>query len=67
MNNIGLVPYVMRYVSKLVLIECDILDRTLALERASGIRDGALHRKATVGANREGHGRLAGWRIVGGE
>lgn len=37
----------------------------LALKWPSVIRNGALHREATVGANREGHGHLAGWRIVG--
>jgi hypothetical protein len=30
------------------------------------VRDGVLHREAPVGTNREGHGGLAGRRIVGG-
>ena len=29
------------------------------------VRDGAMHREATGGANQEGHGGLAGRRIVG--
>ena len=38
----------------------------LSLEWTCDIRDGALHRKALEGANREGHGGLVGRRIVGG-
>jgi hypothetical protein len=36
-------------------------------ERTRVVRDGALHRETTVGANREWHESLAGWRILGGE
>jgi hypothetical protein len=39
----------------------------VALKWPSVIRDGALHAEATVGTNGEGHGGLAGRRIVGGE
>jgi hypothetical protein len=35
-------------------------------ERTRVVRDSAVHREATVGANREGHRSLAGRRIVGG-
>jgi hypothetical protein len=35
------------------------------LEGTSVIGDGALHREALVGTNREGHGSLAGRRILG--
>jgi len=38
----------------------------LALKRPCVVRDGALHRVAAEGTNREGHGGLAGRRIVGG-
>jgi hypothetical protein len=44
----------------------EIPDRALALKWTCVIRDGALHWKATVGTNREGHEGLAGWRILGG-
>lgn len=35
-------------------------------KRQAVIFDGALDRKATVGANRERHRGLTGWRILGG-
>jgi len=36
------------------------------MEWTSMVRDGAVHGEALVETNREGHGRLAGRRIVGG-
>ena len=41
-------------------------DDASAFERASVVRDGALHGKARVGTKRQGHGNLAGRHIVGG-
>lgn len=35
-------------------------------EWPNAVRDRVLHGKSTVGAKWEGHGNLAGWRIVGG-
>ena len=37
------------------------------MEWTSVVRDGTLHRKAAEGANRKGHGHLAGWASVEGE
>src|SRR4249920_681116 len=44
----------------------EIPDCTLAFKRASVVRDGALHKEATVWPNRDGHRGLAGRRIVKG-
>ncbi len=41
-------------------------DYALASKWTSILRNGALHREATVGMKCEGHGSLAGRRIVGG-
>jgi len=53
-------------VSALTLCAREIPHDTVALKEAALIGDGTIHRKATVGANQEGHGRLAGRLIVGG-
>ena len=45
----------------------EIPNGSLALEWTRVVCDEPLHREATNGANREGHGSLAGWRILGGE
>src|SRR5262245_50016500 len=45
----------------------EIPDRALSLERPSVVRNGAVHRGATGGTNREGHRGLAGRRIIGGK
>src|SRR5713101_4078089 len=44
----------------------EIPDCAVPVEGTSVVRDSALHGEATVGPNREGHGGLAGRRIVGG-
>jgi hypothetical protein len=41
-------------------------DSALTSEWPRVVRDGALHGGATIGTNREGHGGLAGRRIIGG-
>jgi hypothetical protein len=41
--------------------------RSLALERTGVVCDGVVHRIAAGETKREGHGGLAGKRIVGGE
>jgi hypothetical protein len=43
----------------------EVPDRALALEWPSVVADSAVHGEATVGPNREGHGGLAGRRILG--
>ena len=43
-----------------------IPDRAMALEWSSVVRDSAVHGEALVETDREGHGSLAGRRIVGG-
>jgi len=42
----------------------EVQDGTLPLDWSSVVRDGALHRKATAGSNREGNGSLAGRCIL---
>jgi len=53
-----------------VLLNHIALNRNLLpsrpLENSRVIRDSPWHRKATLRANREGHGSLAGRRIIGG-
>ena len=44
----------------------EIPDCALPVEGTSVVRDSALHRKATIGANQGGHGVLAGGPILGG-
>ncbi len=44
----------------------EIPDYALASKGTSVLRNGALHRKAAVGTNREKHGSFTGRRIVGG-
>jgi hypothetical protein len=41
-------------------------DSALAFKVATLVRDGTTHRKATGWANQEGHGDVAGRRLVGG-
>src|SRR6266850_753952 len=43
----------------------EIPDCAVPVEGTSVVRDSALHWEATVGPNREGHGRLAGRLILG--
>lgn len=46
-------------------VQREIPDGALSLERTSVVRDRTLHWEAMAGANREGHVRLARWRILG--